>query len=328
MWAYTAVVDPKAALAGAVYLGFPHNHPLDRLITVSKSRRHDRRTSDAPRRSLLQCLVFASKGVDVTCVLEGLITQARPTHAAVTSPVFTAVAAVQLPLTSSSPGEVNYASQGNNGGSCAGSPLVPSSTGNGTTLSSSSAPAPPAAASSYTMILRSVTEEQTRVLLESPGRADELQRCDVATFVFDSCRPDSFKSAVELMVAVSSASGNQVPCIFVALNGGSEMPPGFLEEVEATCSALEVGLPLQFPQASHGVGLAGVYRAVALAALNPDKHIPQTPSLRATKQYRRMLRRAALVTAGGTVAALAGYFAYRMYKQNKTHESGATEHGT
>ena len=42
MWAYTAAEDPRAALAGALYLGYPDDAPADRLFQVSRPRRAER----------------------------------------------------------------------------------------------------------------------------------------------------------------------------------------------------------------------------------------------------------------------------------------------
>jgi len=317
MWSYTAAVDPKAALAGALYLGFPSDAPLERLLTVSKSRRQERRVPDAPRRSVLQGLVFAAKGVDATPILEGLITQARPTHGTPTQPISAAVAAVPLPAAAPPPGEAAEASNGG-GGSAPSTP--PANGGASPPSGAASAAAGMSTGGSAVLILEAVSEAQAHVLLESPTRADDLQRCDSAVFAFDGSKLESFRSAVEQMVAVASASGDTLPCLFVALHEG-EMSPVLATEVEAACSALKVPMPLSFPpQASASGALAGAYRTIAQAALAPEGFIPETPSLRATKQYRRMLRRAALVAAGGTVGALAGYFAYKFYRQQQSVE--------
>ncbi len=44
--------------------------------------------------------------------------------------------------------------------------------------------------------MQTFSEEQASVLLSSPARKEELQRCDVGAFVFDGTYPDTFRVAV------------------------------------------------------------------------------------------------------------------------------------
>jgi hypothetical protein len=145
----------------------------------------------------------------------------------------------------------------------------------------------------------------------------------VPAFVFDAARPETFAAAVELMTAVATASGDSLPCVLVALNDGAAAPE--LEaEVAAACSSLAIGRPVALAAPPGAGSAAAVYQTVVQAALQPEGAIPETPSLRATRQYNRMLRRAAIGAAACTVAALAGYFAFRLYKE---HRSGGGEAG-
>jgi hypothetical protein len=206
---------------------FPEEASADKLFQVSRPRRQERR-ADAPRRGVLQCYVFAAgaprpalpschsqrwglcaallidesrctlpeqlafflvlseemlcidskalkaflcspvlltpsaDGVDTTPVLEGLITQARPAHGTLTVPIRAAAAAV--------------------GGSSSGSSDGSSSGGGGASSSS-------AGGSGITLILRSVSDSQAAVLLDPAAGKEELQRCDVAAFLFDAQQP-------------------------------------------------------------------------------------------------------------------------------------------
>lgn len=304
MWAYTAASDPRSALAGAIYLGFPENASLDQLLTVSKPRKQERSRPDGPRRSLLQCLAFTPRGVDFTPVLEGLITQARPAHGTAQGGLTAAVAAVVLPPAYPTGNDASTPSPKGSAGSS-----LPSET------------SPVGSSGSVTLIVRSINEEQATSLLQRPTKQEELQRCDVALFIFDGAQPDSFRSTLEQMLVMASTSGDILPCVMVCLNE-DQMTPLQVAEVGSACSALGIRPPLSFPQSSTTPGSPGarsssagamrmVYQSVALAALRPEGAIPETPSLKATRQYRRMVRKAALIAAGGAVTGLIAYFAYR-----------------
>lgn len=297
LWAYTAAADPAAALAGAIYLGFPADGPLEGLLCASKPRRGER-----GGRATLRCAAFAAKGVDVRPVLEGLITQARPAHAAAPGPVTVAVAAVPLP-----PAEADAAA-----------PAEPADPA----VSAASADDAADAAPEVTMILRGFSADAGAALMESSSRGEELQRYDAAVFVYDGAAPESFRAAVEAAVGVASASGDALPCLLLCVNEGAS-PPALAAEVGAACSALGLRPPLTFPHEAAvspraaAATLRGVFQALAAAALRPEGHIPLTPSLKAAQAYRRMLRRAAIAAAGGTAAGLAAYFAYRWSQQHR-----------
>ena len=160
---------------------------------------------------------------------------------------------------------------------------------------------------------------------------DELQRCDVGVFVFDGAQPDSFRSAIEQMLQIASNSGDILPCVMVCLNE-DQMTPVLEVEVGSACSALNIRPPLTFPQSSATPGSPGarsssagalrtVYQSIALAALKPEGAIPETPSLKATQQYRRMVRKAALIAAGGAVTGLVAYFAYRWVQARESGDA-------
>ncbi|KAL4436835.1 hypothetical protein ABPG75_003974 [Micractinium tetrahymenae] len=275
--AVATAADPRLMLAYAYYLGFPEEQPADKLFQISRPRRQERR-ADAPRRSVLQCYLFAADGVDTAPALEGLIAQARPAHGTLAVPIRAAAAAV-------------------GGGSADGSVAV-------------------------TLIVRAVTDEQAQVLLESPAGREELQRCDVAAFLFDAQHPGSFRAARERMLAVASAAGDVLPCLFLEANE-VDASPQLAEEIGEACSQLAVKLPASYP-AKPG---AAVYQAVVATAQQPELAIPETPTLQAARQYRRMLRKGLLYTAAGTSAVLLGYLAYRLYK-DRAAESGSGGSGS
>ncbi|PRW57931.1 mitochondrial Rho GTPase 1-like isoform A [Chlorella sorokiniana] len=283
-WAYTTAADPRRTLAYAYYLGFPEDSDPSKLFQVSRSRRQERR-ADAPRRSVLQCYLFAPDGVDAAPVLEGLITQARPAHGTLATPIRAAAAFV--------------GAEAGSGGSSSGS-----SGGSGVTL-----------------ITRAVTDEQAQVLVESAQGREELQRCDVAAFLFDAQQPGSFRAARQRMLEVASAAGDALPCLFLQAND-NEATQELADAIGEACSQLAVKPPASYSGARPG---APVYHAVVATAQQPELAIPETPSLKAARQYRRMLRKGALYTGAGIGVVLVGYLAWRFVSQQKQAAVGSEQ---
>ncbi len=136
--------------------------------------------------------------------------------------------------------------------------------------------------SSATLIIRAFGEDQAGVLLESPQRGEQLSACDVAAFVFDGKRPETFRAAVQQMVGVASASGDTMPCVFVGTNDAA-MSQALLSEIGAACSSLAVKPPENFGGSSGGTGGgsgAELYQNIVRTAWQPDLAIPETPSLK------------------------------------------------
>lgn len=177
------------------------------------------------------------------------------------------------------------------------------------------APVPLANGSTVTLVLKTFTKQQEQVLLEfSAARMEEtLASCDVAVFLFDGSQPTSFESAVESMIALASASRDTLPCIFVSSNDEST-PTEVVETIGSACSALSVKMPTAL-----GNGTAA-YRMIVETALQAELAIPETPTLKARRQYRKMLRRAFIFTGLGTTAVLGGYFAWKWKMRQEQKE--------
>ncbi|KAL6768446.1 hypothetical protein ACKKBF_B39160 [Auxenochlorella protothecoides x Auxenochlorella symbiontica] len=305
-WAYTTATEPEVTLAYALYFGLPDTETAASLFTTSRPRRAERR-SDAGRRSLLRCFLFAPTGLDTGPLLEGLIAQARPVHGLPSVPITAAVAAVSLPgaggAAAPDAAEPRTPPRGGDAPGAAGGGdntkglASPGTTGTG--------PAPP----SVTLLLRPFAEEQGSVLLGSPGARAVLAAADVAAFVFDATSRESFSAAVARMLAVASAADDCLPCVLIAAQD-TVMDPTLAAEVGESCSRLGVAPPIPYSGTFPG---RGMYQALAGAALGAELTIPDTPSLQARRRQRRALRRAAWAGGAGLVATLAGYAAWRAY---------------
>lgn len=75
-----------------------------------------------------------------------------------------------------------------------------------------------------TLIAHEVGDRELERLLASPRAAEELGSCDVAAFAFDSTSPESFRGAHLAMMRVAEASGNALPCVFLAAKDDLAMP--------------------------------------------------------------------------------------------------------
>ena len=217
---------------------YPEDAPADKLFTVTRPRRQERR-GDGPRRSVLRCHLFAAggvgghvragagyaysacasrftasaspghirlvlccayacslaalpcclcgaEGVDATPVLEDLVTQARAAHGTLTQPIRAAAAAVAVPPPS--------------GGGAAGAAAADGSSSG--------------SVGSVTLIMRAVSEGEAAALTAAgPGAAagrEELQRCDVAAFLFDSQQPGGVGGWVLTFTSGGGCVGGQV----------------------------------------------------------------------------------------------------------------------
>eukprot|EP00887_Chlorella_sp_A99_P007934 scaffold12.g7934.t1 len=84
------------------------------------------------------------------------------------------------------------------------------------------------------------------------------------------------------------------------------------EQVGEECSALAVKPPVPL----------GAKPGTAVA---PELAIPETPSLRQSRAYQRMLRRALLFTGAGTAAVLAAYLAWRLARDHRSAAGAGSE---
>ncbi|KAK9829241.1 hypothetical protein WJX72_004718 [[Myrmecia] bisecta] len=176
-----------------------------------------------------------------------------------------------------------------------------------------------------TLIMRELDEAATSKLLNASNRAEQLAAADVAAFVFDSSDPASFRTAQRLILEVAAASGDSLPCVFVAAKDDLGMSQDLVSECGAVCASLQLRQPLSI---SAKVGSpAAVYGELIGAALQPELFTPLTPSLKAARQYRRILRRALIYTAAGTVTAAAAYAVYRVYTARQASAESASTSG-
>eukprot|EP00873_Tetraselmis_striata_P036981 jgi/Tetstr1/457245/TSEL_004174.t2 len=163
-----------------------------------------------------------------------------------------------------------------------------------------------------TLVMQEVTEEMAeRLLAGGAGREERAQwlaAADVGLFLFDSSAAESFAYAHELMLQVATASGDSLPCMFAASKDDIGMSQELVERCKECCA--ELAMPLPIPVSMHAGETSSVYARVAEAATAPARFIPETPSLKAMRQYQQTLRRC-LIYAGAGVAG--GALCYTLY---------------
>lgn len=194
--------------------------------------------------------------------------------------------------------------------------------------------------------------------------AAALAAFDVAVVVFDAADATgaSLDAAVATLIAVADAAGPELPFVLVAANdggagsssggGGGEAeeggdggaseekePASLSDAIAAACGSLSLRLPLPFAPSKIPTDAAAAYWTIASIARTGGGGVggggsgsssaggatPLTPLLRARRARERALRRALLGAAGGTAAALAGYFVYKAVSGSGSSSSTKTE---
>ncbi|KAK9867983.1 hypothetical protein WJX84_007975 [Apatococcus fuscideae] len=284
MWAYMAATDHMAAVENLLYLGYEGS--ITSIVQLSKGRRQElaaRSNPKAPSRAFLKCLVFGGEGSGKSTLLGGLV--GMPSHNA------------------SSRG-----SQSNSGPQSAVARIDTSGASSSSHRENSKAIHLAEPGQTW-LQLREVSMNGAESLLTSPTCSEQLAGFDVAAFMFDCSRPQSFQEARVLLEAVATASGNSMPCLLVASKDDLGMNPDLERDCGQACVALNLPLPISVSM-QLGEGRS-VYQELVNAAQRPNGAIPETRSLKAAQQYRRAMRHAMLWTGVGACTVLAGYVLYR-----------------
>lgn len=171
-----------------------------------------------------------------------------------------------------------------------------------------------------TLVLQEVGVEAAKKLLKEPVDESKFDNVDVAAFVFDSSDPKSFHEAQKLVLQVSSASADTLPCVFIAAKKDLTKPKELTEDIEKVCEELKMRKPIEVSTQSGE--LNKVYRTLTQIAIKPGPNdIPETPARKAAIARRVWMRRM-LVCAGVIVAAgAASLYVVPSIKQKKNESS-------
>jgi Ras family protein T1 len=157
----------------------------------------------------------------------------------------------------------------------------------------------------------------------APGVLEQLARCDVALFAFDSSSAESFSAALELLLAASTAAGASLPCLLVAAKDDLAMSNELQQRCGSAATELEISAPVSV-SALQGTAGSALSRAVD-AALSPKGHVPDTP---ARKARRSSLKRLAIYSGIGMTGVAAGYLSWRLYRHLSSSSSSGSSGGS
>uniref|UniRef100_A0A7R9VF32 EF-hand domain-containing protein n=1 Tax=Chlamydomonas euryale TaxID=1486919 RepID=A0A7R9VF32_9CHLO len=280
-WHYAMLQNPRATLAQLLYLGVggPSGAGADALLVRKTRRRRDRR-ADLAARNVFHCYVFGPRGCGKSSLLRALAGSPAPSDGCPEQPA----AAVGYVVLEDSTEKVLVMSeiaddiisefmmlQRISGGAPAGG--GGGMGGGGKARLSSSMP--------------------------------DLTRADVAAFLFDCSSEESFRAAAEMLVAVSTAAGDSLPCALVACKDDLGMAQAMEDEVASAC--LELAVPL-VPVSAASNELSWLLRRLVSMSIRPEGYIPITPARRAQRQFWRQAGTYGLAAAA--VAATGGLLYY------------------
>ncbi|KAK9847488.1 hypothetical protein WJX84_010427 [Apatococcus fuscideae] len=282
MWTFMAATDHLAAVEYLVYLGY--EGPITGILQL-KGRRQEltsRSTTKAVPRSFLKGLVFGGESSGKSTLLRGLVgTAGQGSHSSDEALPHSAVNRVDCSSGTSS-------SSGFRENSKAITLAEPGQTW---------------------LQLSEVSMRAAEGMLASSNCSEQLLGYDVAAFLFDCSRPQSFREARLLLEHVATASGNTMPCVLVATKDDLGMHTAVEKDCGHACLALHLPLPISVSlQLGEG---RSVYQELIKAAQQPSRAIPETPSLKAAQQFRKTMRQAMLWTGVGACIAVGGYIVYR-----------------
>ena len=141
------------------------------------------------------------------------------------------------------------------------------------------------------------------------------KRPSVAAFLFDwaTVTVEQFSALIEAMTSVASARKDTIPCVLIGLNEKSK-DAKLLAFVEESCEKLHIPQPTSVAEDAP----RAVYVTLVKAALSPEHHIPETPSLIATKRHRRLVARATMYAGVGCIVGAGCFLAYRTWRSSSS----------
>ncbi|CAL8465634.1 g5170 [Coccomyxa elongata] len=302
-WAFTTAIDPRAMLEYFLLLGYRGDPAL--LFCISRPRRAERK-SDAPSRKVFQVLVMGTEDAGKSSLLRAVLGQRHAPARAAAGPASGSGRGRGRPA-------LSQAAQR----PCNLTAVVQTGAASGDREGVDEPEA--------TLILREMDDAAAEALLATPAAPGPraLAAADAALFVFDSTDLGSLRAAMQLLHRTAAAAADALPCVLLAAKDDLGMSPEVERACAEACAALSMPMPMTVSLA--GGDAARVPSQLLSVLRNPEAAIPLTPSLKAVRRYNRMLRRAALYSAGGMLGALALYGLIRMHRSRSSqHDESAS----
>lgn len=173
---------------------------------------------------------------------------------------------------------------------------------------------------SKTLAMMEVSSQRVNRLI-SKSEEEKEQRpfdsVDIAVFVYSSEDRRSFNEAQNLLLKVSEAAGDHLPCLLICVKKNQTTGAGLKETVRQLCEELKIRLPIEILLQSGE--LNDVFRTIVKTAIHPTLDtIPETPARKAQRMRKLWTRR--LVVVGGVVSVAAVFTVY-VYPKLKSKES-------
>lgn len=169
--------------------------------------------------------------------------------------------------------------------------------------------------SSKTLVLHEANPAQTEQLLDDVETAERvnLESIDVAVFLYSADNAKSFLEAKRLMLQISEAAGDHLPCLLICTKSELDLHQETIKNVKSTCEELKLREPISI-SAKTGE-LHSIYKVIINAALKPSVDmVPETSARRHVRMRRLWTRRLLTVGLVGTTAALVAIYVWPKLK--------------
>ncbi|KAG1666031.1 hypothetical protein FOA52_006905 [Chlamydomonas sp. UWO 241] len=295
-WHYALMKDPRATVAHILYLGYGEPSGADAGSLLARCvRRRPEKKAEMGTRSTLHCYVFGPRGAGKTSALRALAGRGAAGDVVVEPGAVKPSAAVASVLLEDGREKV----------------LIMTEVADDVV--------------SEFMMLQQIAGSGSAAAARAatPPALPDLSKADAACFLFDSSSAESFRSASDMLVAVSTAAGDTLPCCLVACKDDLGMAQDMEAVVASACAQLCVALVSVSAAAGAGgdAQLGGLPRRVVGMAMRPEGCIPATPARRAQKLF---VRQAVLYSATATGALVTGLLLYRLYQAAAAPAAGTT----
>jgi len=171
-----------------------------------------------------------------------------------------------------------------------------------------------------TLIMTEVSSERANRLVSKAVESavgQPFEAVDVAVFLYAANDRRSFVEAQNLMLKVSEAAGDYLPCLLICAKNELSMASGLKDAVENLCDQLKLRPPVLI--SAQDRELNDVFQTIMQTAVKPTiDTIPETPARKSQRMRRLWTKR--LIIAGGVASAVALFtvYVYPRYRKSST----------
>jgi len=173
--------------------------------------------------------------------------------------------------------------------------------------------------SEKTLVLKEVSAERAAALAGKDREGSEFDEADVAVFLYSNNSRQSFDEAKTLMLKVSEAAGDYLPCLLVCTKSDQPAATGMKKAVEAVCQELRLRSAVRV--STKKGEMSEVFKTIVEVAIKPPHDsIPETPARKARRMRKLWTKR--LLIAGGvaTATALVVIYVYPRWSSQSSND--------